>query len=248
MQDFIKLANHLADEARDIIRPYFRNTIDIETKNDESPVTIADKSVEKRLREIIENHRPNDGIIGEEYGTKPSKNQYDWVLDPIDGTKSFIIGRPTFGTLIALCKNNVPILGIIDQPILNERWIGADGHKTKFNGKVIKTRSCKLLSKARLACTAPDQIPQHWQKLNQKSDFFTWGGDCYAYAMLSMGGLDGVIESKLGTYDYCALPPIIKGAGGWMGDWNGNELNTSSDGNVIAVGDVSIKNQILELL
>ncbi|NQZ14272.1 MAG: inositol monophosphatase family protein [Alphaproteobacteria bacterium] len=248
MQDFIKLANHLADEAGDIIRPYFRSNFDVETKSDESPVTTADRAVEKRLRELVEEHRPEDGIIGEEYGIKTSKNQYEWVFDPIDGTKSFVIGRPTFGTLIALCENGVPILGIIDQPISKERWVGAKSQPTTFNGNNVNVRYCPSLSDARLSCTAPDQIPQHWENLKEKSAFFAWGGDCYAYAMLSMGGLDVVIEDLLATYDYAALPPIIEGAGGWMGDWNGNSLTTESKGDVLAIGDIALKDQMLEIL
>ena len=248
MQDFIDLANTLADEAGGIIRPYFRSKFDIETKGDESPVTIADKNVEKRLREIIEERRPEDGIIGEEYGIKDKKNQYEWVLDPIDGTKSFVIGRPTFGTLIALCENGVPILGVIDQPITKERWVGAKGVPTTFNGQEIKTRNCPDLKEARLACTAPNQIEDQRKALTDVSAFFTWGGDCYAYAMLSMGGLDAVIETQLGTYDYCALPPIIEGAGGWMGDWDGNPLTTQSDGRVLAVGDTALKEKIFEII
>jgi histidinol phosphatase-like enzyme (inositol monophosphatase family) len=248
MQDFIQLATKLADEAGHIIRPYFRRAIDVESKSDESPVTIADKAVEQHLRAIIEEYRPEDGIIGEEFGIKESKNQYKWVLDPIDGTKSFIIGRPTFGTLIALCENDVPILGIIDQPILNERWLGTKGHPTTFNGKIIKARTCDDLSKARLASTSPNQLKKEWSKLRSACDFMIWGGDCYSYGLVASGGLDAVIETQLGTYDYCALPPIIKGAGGWMGDWNGNELNINSDGNIIAVGDIALKNQILKVL
>ncbi len=252
MQDFIelaqKLASHLADEAGEIIRPYFRQSFEVETKNDNSPVTIADRSVEERLRAIIEEHRPEDGIIGEEFGIKESKNQYDWVLDPIDGTKSFIIGRPSFGTLIALCENGMPILGIIDQPILKERWIGIKGQPTTFNGKVVTTRSCKDLKNARLASTDPDQLPNEWKNLRKASSIFVWGGDCYSYGLLSMGGLDAVIETQLGTYDYCALPPIIEGAGGWMGDWNGNALDINSDGQTVAVGDVALKDKILEIV
>ncbi len=248
MQDFIDLAIKMADEAGEIIRPYFRTPIDVESKSDESPVTLADRAVEHRLRAIIEEHRPEDGIIGEEYGIKPSKNQYDWVLDPIDGTKSFIIGRPTFGTLIALCENGMPILGIIDQPILIERWIGVKGQPTSFNGKAIQTRRCPNLKKARLASTSPEQLKEQWQTLRSQSNFMVWGGDCYSYGLLSLGGLDAVIETQLGTYDYCALPPIIEGAGGWMGDWNGDPLTIHSDGKTLAVGDIELKNQILEIL
>lgn len=247
MQEFIELAQHLADEAGNIIRPYFRAKIDVKHKSDASPVTIADRAVEQHLRTIIEEKRPEDGIIGEEFGTKPSQNGYDWVLDPIDGTKSFISGRPSFGTLIALCENGIPILGIIDQPILKERWIGATGQKTTFNGKPVQTRPCQNLSEARLISTHPI-MNENWQDMDEASDFYIWGGDCYSFGLLASGYLDAAIESHLGTYDFCALPPIIEGAGGHMCDWNGNQLTTKSDGRVLAVGDASLKDQILKKL
>ncbi len=248
MQDFIKLSNHLADEAGQIIRQYFRQPFDVEQKGDDSPVTIADKAVEKHLRAMIEKHRPDDGIIGEEFGIKASKNQYTWVFDPIDGTTSFIIGRPTFGTLISLCEDGVPIIGIIDQPILKERWIGVKGMKTTFNGKNVQTVKCPNIEQARLACTSPIQLKPSWETLKEKSKLFAWGGDCYSYAMLSMGGVDAVIETLLGTYDYCPMPPIIEGAGGHMCDWDGNSLTINSDGRVLAIGDIALKDQILDIV
>ena len=260
MQDFIGLAHHLADEARKIIRPYFRTDVDIDHKGDESPVTIADRAVEEHLRSIIEEKRPEDGIIGEEFGIKDSQNQYDWVLDPIDGTKSFIAGRPSFGTLIALCENDVPILGIIDQPILNERWVGVKGQQTLFsrhagkpkdaifNSKPAQTRKCSALQNARLCSTSPNWIPDHWKKLRDQSDFLIWGGDCYSYGLIATGGIDAVIETGLSPYDYAALPPIIEGAGGHMCDWNGNPLTTKSDGRVLAMGYIALKDQILKIV
>ena len=248
MQDFIKLAAYMADEAGEIIRPYFRQAFDVDTKADSSPVTIADRKVEERLRAIIEEHRPEDGIIGEEFGIKESRNQYDWVLDPIDGTKSFIIGRPTFGTLIALCENGVPVLGIIDQPILKERWVGVKGQPTTFNNQDVKTRHCAHLKNAKLAATSPRQLPALWSTLTEQADFFIWGGDCYSFGLLSSGSIDAVIETQLGTYDYCALPPIIEGAGGHMCDWNGKPLTIHSDGKVLALGDIALKDQLLEII
>lgn len=248
MQDFIQLAQHLADEAGKIIRPYFRAGVDVEHKGDESPVTIADKAVERCLREIIEAQRPDDGIIGEEFGTKDAKNQYEWVLDPIDGTKSFIAGRPSFGILIALCENGVPILGIIDQPILNERWLGVKDQPTLFNGKAVQSRKCSKLSNARLCSTSPNWIPNHWKKLRDLSDFFIWGGDCYSYGLIVTGGIDAVIETGLSPYDYAAIPPIIEGAGGHMCDWDGNPLTTKSDGRVLALGDIALKDELLKIL
>lgn len=252
MQDFItlaqKLAEHLADEAGKIIRPYFRQSIEVDHKSDDSPVTIADRTVEQRLRQIIEELRPEDGIIGEEFGLKESKNQYEWVLDPIDGTKSFIAGRPSFGTLIALCENGVPILGIINQPILNERWVGAKGMPTTFNGKVVKTSSCHHLKHAKLASTGPYMFPDHWEKLYNNCDFMIWGGDCYSFGLLANGNIDAIVEGKLSFYDFAALVPIIEGAGGWIGDWDGNTLHKNSDGMIVTVGDIALKDQILGIL
>ena len=259
MQEFITLAHHLADEAGAIIRQYYRQPFDVESKQDESPVTIADKSVEQRLRAIIETKRPEDGIIGEEYGIKDSKSQYTWVFDPIDGTKSFVIGRPTFGTLIALCEDGVPILGIIDQPILKERWIGvkdmptlfgsdAQARYAPFNGKPVTTRPCTDLSKARLASTGPYCLPNHWQKFAQASNFIVYGGDCYSYALLASGNIDAIAEERGGIYDYIALPPIINGAGGHACDWNGKALNLNFTGSMTAIGDIALKDQLLEIL
>jgi len=251
MQDFIQLAEQLADEAGQIIRPYFRSGVDVESKSDETPVTIADKAVEARLREIIEQHRPDDGIIGEEYGIKDSATQYTWVLDPIDGTKSFIAGRPTFGTLIALCEDGVPVLGIIDQPILKERWIGAKGQPTMFNGEIVKTRKCNSLNKAFVASTTPIMFLDRGVSIEKASKSVLWGGDCYSYGLLANGGLDAVIESDMGTHDYAAMPPIINGAGGLMCDWEGkdlNILNPEQKSTVLAVGDKRIKQEILTIL
>ncbi len=254
MQEFITLAHHLADEAGVIIKQYYRQPFEVESKSDESPVTIADKTVEQRLRAIVEAKRQEDGIIGEEYGTKESKNQYTWVFDPIDGTKSFVVGRPTFGTLIALCENGVPILGIIDQPILGERWIGVKDMPTLFGAGAqaryapVTSRPCSNLSSARLCSTSPHWIKDQWQALRDSSDFLIWGGDCYSYGLITLGGLDAVIETGLSTYDYIAMPPIINGAGGHMCDWNGKPLDINSDGMVLALGDIALKDQILDIL
>lgn len=249
MQDFIALANTLADEARLVVQQYFRKSVDVISKEDASPVTIADREVEKRLRAIIEEHRPDDGIYGEEFGVKDSKNGYTWVIDPIDGTKSFVIGRATFGTLIALCKDDVPILGVIDQPVLKERWLGAEGKTLysndhlggEFINRPIKTASCGDLKQARAACTAPDMFreerPEFVEDFISAVNFVAWGGDCYSFGLLSMGFADVIIEANLSPYDFAALVPVVEGAGGFMRDWDGNQLTLKSEGKVIALGD-----------
>ena len=198
MQEQLSLINDLADKAGEIITRYFRTDFTVDSKTDETPVTIADKTVEQELRKIIEKARPDDGILGEEFGPKESKNGYTWVLDPIDGTKSFTIGRPSFGTLIALCKDYTPILGCIDQPILKERWIG-DGKSATFNGKPVKTRACPSVKSAKVASTSPAQLPHLWPRLYEECAYVVWGGDCYSYGLLSNGWLDCVIETGMQT-------------------------------------------------
>lgn len=247
MQELLSFANHLADESGKVIRQYYRTDFAVENKADESPVTIADRTVEATLRQLIEKNRPDDGILGEEYGVKESRNGFTWVLDPIDGTKSFTIGRPSFGTLIAYCKDDVPIMGVIDQPILNERWVG-DSALTTFNGKAVRTRPCPTLKDAKLASTSPSQLPDIWKRLDKACAYTVWGGDCYSYGLLANGWLDGVVEQFLAPYDFAAIPPIVFGAGGWMGDWSGNPLTLQSIGQTLAVGDLSMKNEILEIL
>lgn len=249
MQDLTAFANTLADEAAIIIAQYFRKpfTVDHKTKND--PVTIADRAVEQKMRQMIEMHYPDDGILGEEFGVKDSRNGRVWVLDPIDGTKSFIIGRPSFGTLISLWDGDTPILGVIDQPITKERWIGVQGQPTTFNGQPVHVRSCPDLGQARVGSTTPRYMtPSLITELNEKVDFIAWGGDCYLYGLLAGGNLDVVIEKDLEPFDYAALVPVVHGAGGVMCDWEGQPLTLRSNGRVAAFGDTSLKEEILSML
>lgn len=242
MQDFIDIARALADEAGEIARKYYRTAFDIERKGDDSPVTIADRAIETKLREMLAELRPDDGILGEEFGTVDGVSGYTWVIDPIDGTKSFMIGRPTFGTLIALCEGDVPVLGIIDQPILRERWAGVRGQATTFNGAEVTTRACASLDEAVIGSTSPAMF----SALNRIHEAFdqnckmVWGGDCYMYGLLASGHLDMTLEACLSPYDFAALVPIIEGAGGKICDWDGAPLTLKSDGRVVALGDAKL--------
>lgn len=250
MQEFLALANDLADAGGEIARTHFRQPFEIISKADESPVTVADRGIEERIRALIEKARPEDGIYGEEFGIKESRNGLTWVIDPIDGTKSFVIGRPTFGTLIALCKDNVPVLGIIDQPISRERWVGADG-KTTFNGTTVKTRLCPDLKSACVASTTPAMFSKTgpvYENIEPKVKMMAWGGDCYMYGLLASGYMDACIEASLSPYDFCALVPVIEGAGGKITDWDGKPLTIKSDGRVLATGETAIHTAILSLL
>lgn len=256
MNEFTALANRLADEAGKIIRHHFRSPFDIESKSDQSPVTIADKKVELRLREMIERERPDDGIYGEEFGIKDSQSGLTWVLDPIDGTKSFIIGRPTFGTLIALCEEDTPVLGVIDQAISKERWIGAKGAQTTLNGQPVKTRSCPSLAEACAASTTPAMFDglksangmPIYEQFETAFKMMAWGGDCYMYGLLASGFMDLAIEANLSPYDFAALVPVIEGAGGHMCDWSGRALTLKSDGKTLAIGHKARRDAVLTLL
>jgi inositol-phosphate phosphatase / L-galactose 1-phosphate phosphatase / histidinol-phosphatase len=250
--DDILLAHRLADAAGHAIRPFFRARYGLERKDDASPVTEADRAAELVMREILEDARPDDGIFGEEYGRAREGADRVWVLDPIDGTRSFVAGRPIFGTLIALVEGGIPVIGVLDQPILGERWVGEVNQPTIFNGGGIATRACGHLADATLATTGPSYFqPAEWEAYNRctaGARDVLWGGDCYNYGLLSLGHLDAVIESGLKLYDFAALVPIVEGAGGRMRDWQGRHLNAASSGHVVAVGDERLLAPIVERL
>lgn len=252
--DDIHIAGQLADAAGAAIRPYFRAEFGLETKADASPVTLADKAAEAAIRAILEVRCPDDGIIGEEYGAVRQSAARQWVIDPIDGTTSFIAGRAIFGTLIALMQDGWPVMGVIDQPILGERWIGATGLETSLNGVPAKTRACPELSQAILATTSPHCFSEHeaahFLALAAKTAHrrLIYGGDCYNYALLASGHIDIVVEAGLKLHDFAALVPVVEGAGGLMCDWHGEPLTAQSAGDVIALGDPARLEDVLEAL
>ncbi len=250
----ILLANRLADAAGAAILPFFRSTYSYETKEDASPVTEADRAAEAAIRAILETECPHDAIIGEEYGEKAGTSGRSWVIDPIDGTVSFMAGRPIFGTLIALLEDGWPVLGVIDQCINNERWVGTTGQETTLNGRPVRTRACPSLAEASLATSGPQYFSQHdgdhFMALAAKTAHkrMLFGGDCYNYALLASGHIDLVVEAGLKLHDFAALIPIITGSGGMMSDWSGDPLHAASDGHVIAVGDPARLDDVLEAL
>ena len=252
MERDIALAHALADAAGMAIRPYYRGDFGLATKEDSTPVTLADGAAERAMRALLERVCPHDGIIGEEYGTERGNSSRLWVLDPIDGTASFVSGRPIFGTLIGLLVDGWPILGIIDQPILKERWIGARGCVTLFNGSLARTRICRALSEAVLCTTSPRVFGavsfSSFEGLAERVSSFPviYGGDCYNYGLVASGHVDIVCEDGLKVHDYAALVPVVEGAGGIMCDWSGAPLHAGSDGSVIALGDSARLDDVLE--
>lgn len=237
----IALALRLADAARKVTRGYFRKPVTVFDKADASPVTVADREAEAAMRLLIEQAAPDHGIFGEEYGTVRTDAEWVWVLDPVDGTKAFITGKPSFGTLIALLHKGVPVLGIIDQPILDERWLGVAGRVSTLNGQPIHVRPCPELRLAALYATAPEMFTQAnavaWEALRSRVKLPRYGADCYAYGLLAAGYVDLVVEASLQPYDYLPLVAIIEGAGGLLTDWQGRRLGLASDGRVVAAGD-----------
>ncbi|MAF49695.1 MAG: histidinol-phosphatase [Rhodospirillales bacterium] len=238
---FIALAEALADIARPIVKGYFRSGTAISDKQDASPVTEADRAAETAMRERITETFPEHGILGEEFGPERADADYVWVLDPIDGTKAYVTGKPLFGTLIALTHEGRPIVGVIDQPILDERWLGARGRASTYNGETISTRAAASLADAWLYATSPDMFEgpdaDAFARLSGNAKHALYGADCYAYGLLASGYTDLVCEASLKPYDYCAHVPIIEGAGGVITDWSGAPLRIDSDGRVLAAGD-----------
>jgi inositol-phosphate phosphatase / L-galactose 1-phosphate phosphatase / histidinol-phosphatase len=278
-------ACELADAARQAILPYWRcperSIMEIEHKIDhdrslvqaESPVTIADRAAERDMRRLIERRYPEHGIIGEEFGNVRVDDDDDgtaaadwiWVLDPIDGTKAFITGRPQFGTLIACLYKGVPVVGVIDQCVLDERWVGVAGSSsgqaatTTLNGVPIQTESqVTSLSDAALMASSPGMFApgleaNRFAQVSRACKFTTFGSDCYAYALVASGfGAHVVVEADLGLYDYCALVPVLEGAGGVMTDWTGARLTLQnhavSRGRVVACANRALHAAAVEIL
>ncbi|MFZ5791562.1 MAG: histidinol-phosphatase [Pseudomonadota bacterium] len=250
--EFVAFAEALADASGAVVRRYFRSPLDIITKQDLSPVTIADREAEAAIRELIQAQYPDHGMIGEEHGPERADAEFVWVLDPIDGTKSFVSGRPLFGTLIALCRAGQPILGVIDHPALGERWVGALGHPTIFQKRPVKTRPCVTLGDAHLFASSPHQFAgedaPRFDRLRKDCKMVVYGSDCYHYGILASGFGDLAIEASLGIYDYLAVVPVVEGAGGIVTDWEGKPLTIASGDKVLAAGDRRIHEQALRMV
>ena len=252
----LAFAHRLADAAGVVIRPYFRRRLDIIDKGKAAfdPVTAADREAEAAMRALIRAERPGDGILGEEHGAEKGSNGFRWILDPIDGTRAFITGRPTWGTLIALEKEGQRVLGIIDQPVLNERFVGYRG-RAEFSSPLgttsIACRPCAALSDAVVSTTHPwayftPAERSGFEDVCARARMSSFGGDCYAYALLAMGHLDVIIEATLAPWDVAALVPIVQNAGGVLTDWSGAPV--PEGGRIVASGDLRVHAEVLEVL
>lgn len=233
LAEFQTFLKRLADESAKVIKPYFRTQISIEEKSDLSPVTIADKKAEEVLKNLIKKEFPEHGIIGEEFGQENEDAEFVWILDPIDGTKSFICGALSFGTLIALMHKNKPVVGVINHPILDEFMIG-DNQQTFLNNKKVNVRNSSKLEEAVLLVTDHLNAEKYLNKekfnslINKVKIYRNWG-DCYGYYLLSTGFADIMIDPIMSVWDKMALIPIVRGAGGIITDCNGNEPESGTN-------------------
>jgi len=233
----LRLAGQLADVARAVCRRYFRAPLAVERKSDGSPVTSADRDIESEMRRLIRAACPGHAIRGEEFAPEGDA-EFTWVLDPIDGTKSFVTGFPLFGSLIALLQDGRPVLGVLEAPALAERWVGCEGRPTLFNGRPVRARADRALAEAVVYTTTMETFSpeerRRFERLAARAALRRFGGDCYLYGMLAGGYCDLVIEVQLKPHDFMAVIPIVAGAGGRISDWRGAPLGLITDGRVVA--------------
>jgi histidinol-phosphatase len=254
--DFAAFVDELALVSGETIRPFFRSALSVENKSASGgfdPVTAADRAAEAAMRALIKKTFPAHGIVGEEFPADQPDAEYVWILDPIDGTKSFICGMPVWGTLIALTRNGEPIYGMMHQPFIREQFFG-DGSGSRYRGpagaRVLQTRACAALRDAIMLTTSPLLMKEAdrkcFERVEQAVQLSRYGGDCYAYCVLAAGHVDLIIETELKPHDVLALIPIIEGAGGIMTTWkNEPALN---GGRIVAAGDRRVHAQAIELL
>jgi len=254
--DFAAFVDRLADTAGEAILPFFRTSLSIEDKSGGArfdPVTAADRAAEQAMRELIRRTFPEHGIIGEEFGAERTDAEYVWVLDPIDGTKSFIAGMPAWGTLIALTRFGEPVYGMMHQPFTRERFTG-DGGAARYRGPAgsrdLRVRPCEDLAEALLFTTSPLLMNEAdracFARVEDAVRLSRYGGDCYAYCMLAAGHIDLVIETELKAHDVVPLIPIVTGAGGVITTWDG--AGAERGGRVIVAGDARVHAAAMALL
>jgi myo-inositol-1(or 4)-monophosphatase len=252
---FIAFADALADAGRAVILPHFRagGACDNKSADAFDPVTEADRAAERAMRQMIERIFPEHGVYGEEFERTPSRSGYEWVLDPIDGTRAFIAGLPTWGVLIALAYEGKPLIGVMDQPYLDERYRGwGQGADAVIGGerRPLKSRRCARIADAVLSTTSPDLFfdaeAEAFASVRREAKLTRYGLDCYAYAMIAAGHMDCVIESGLKPFDIQALIPILFGAGGGVCSWDGGDA--SGGGQVLAFGDAALRDEALAVL
>ena len=249
---FTECGLRAVDASKAMLRDYTRKPFRVEVKGDGSPSTSVDQAVEDRMREIIGAEYPDHGVLGEERRATAPDNEFVWAIDPIDGTLPFLAGIPTFGTLLALLHNGVPVLGIIDMPMTAERWIGTAGRPTTRNGRPVRTRECADLSMALMSTSNPDYYDltntPALERMKRATRFAVYGGSCMFYAQIASGRVDICIDVGFKAWDYMALIPVVEGAGGIFTDWQGQAAGLHTGSQYIASGDPRVHEQALKVL
>lgn len=248
----LAFAHRLGDIAGDLLRRFARGPVAIEIKGDGSPVTQVDRAVETALREAIRREYPNHGVIGEEFGAERSDAEWVWIIDPLDGTKEFIQGLPLFGTLLALAHRGEIVLGLSEQPLTRDRWLGADGHGTTWNGDPVRVRPCPSLGQAVISTMGYDSFcPDRHDVLAalRRDCRATANGDTFfVFGLVAAGRIDAVASDTFKLHDYAAEDAIVRNAGGHITDWAGRRLTLVSDGTILAAGDARLAAEILARL
>ncbi len=251
MSDFMQTALKITEQASNIPKKYFRAEFEVDHKLDKSPVTIADRETEEFIRDALKQHFPGHAIFGEEFGRQQNDSEYEWIIDPIDGTRSFVAGMPLYGMLLALLKNQQPQLGIIRMPELNEVYAG-DCQTATLNQSPIHCSSAAAIEDAIIYINEGEKINVHnpalFKQLCTRGRVMRLGYDCYPHALLAAGSVDLVIDFDLKPYDYFSLIPVVEGAGGVITDWQGQSLNMESSGQVVSAATPALHQQALALL
>ncbi len=254
---FLTSAHEMSDISAKVILPYFRQEISVFHKDGKGiydPVTDADRKSEQVIREYIAQKWPDHSIIGEEYGSQITDSDFCWIVDPIDGTRAFVMGSPLWGTLIGLSHGETQILGMMNQPFTNERfWATADGAFARFGNQErrLKVSACSSLSEAIITTTCPDLFANErdkaqFEKLRQRCQMTRYGGDCYSYCLLALGHIDLIVETGLASYDIAPLIPLVEQAGGVISTWDGSSARAG--GQIVAAASKVLHEQALEIL
>jgi inositol-phosphate phosphatase/L-galactose 1-phosphate phosphatase/histidinol-phosphatase len=250
--EFVTSAQNLGDVACDLLRRFARGPVTVDTKGDGSPVTDVDRTVETALREAIRRAHPTHGVIGEEFGSDRADAEFVWIVDPLDGTREFIQGLPLFGTLIALAHEGKIVLGLAEQPLTRDRFVGAEGFGSTWNGSAISVRPCAALAEAVVSTTGYDSFAAHrydvLRPLRQASRGVVNGDTWMVFGLLAAGRLDAIASDGFYLHDYAALDAIVRNAGGVVTDWAGHRLTLTSDRSILAAGDARLHAEMLAKL
>ncbi|WP_243612733.1 inositol monophosphatase family protein [Shimia aestuarii] len=252
LEEIGAIAEKISREASAIPMAHFRAALDIDAKADDSPVTVADRKTEAYIRDALQSAFPDHGIFGEEYGISGSLDGETWIIDPIDGTRSFITGSPLFGMLLGFLAEGRPKLGLVRMPALDETFVGLAGSGATLNGAAIHCRQTRTLSEAMIYLNEGERLagmnPELFGRLCRSGHTRRMAYDCYPHALVAAGQIDAVVDCGLEPYDYLPLVGLIEAAGGVITDWQGRDLTLDSDGKVVTAATPELLQEMLELI